>query len=98
MAQIDLDQRLRDYFERDDIWDEDIDIAELERLALNEEIKLKHAYIIWKDLNVATQVIEEKQEKEEEKKEKKQMKKKGTESQTKVISQLSKGQRKVFIK
>ena len=59
MAQIDWNERLRDYFERYDFWDEDVDIYEIERLELSESIKLKHAYIILSYLKESTKKFEE---------------------------------------
>ena len=50
LAQVNLENGLMEYFAREDMWDQDIDVNEIYKVELGEEIKLKHSYIILKRL------------------------------------------------
>jgi len=49
-AQINLDNRLFEYFIRQDMWNENIDINQVSDIELSDDIKLKHSYILLKHL------------------------------------------------
>jgi len=50
LAQVNIENRLFDYFAREDMWGQDTDINEIYNIELPEDIKLKHSYIILKHL------------------------------------------------
>ena len=66
-GKINYEERLIDYLKREDIWDEDVPSEELGRLNLDECIKLRHTFLIWKDLNSKFQTLSHKKKDEEEK-------------------------------
>jgi hypothetical protein len=50
LAQVDINNRLLDYFAREDMWEQDVDINEIMDVELGEEVQLRHAYIILRHL------------------------------------------------
>ena len=49
-AQVNVENRLLEYFTREDMWGPDVNIDEIQAVELNDAVMLKHSYIILRSL------------------------------------------------